>query len=208
MKLSKEIDKLLERNKKKLSVTHDFHNFSVVLRKVLKKYDVTEVTVDGIFDTSVYVFGGEYDTETNEISLNLWVYNSDDDYISINEDDWNTFKFNLTQTLVHEMIHQYQNIRRENSTWIKHYLIEPKGPMHKLSERVYLSDVDEVDAYSHDLAMEIKFYYPNESVNSVLNKIRNKKMLSTYKLYNNAFRTTDWFNIRKVLLKKTYKWLV
>jgi hypothetical protein len=68
-----------------------------------------------------------------------------------------------------------------------------------------LSDVDEVEAYAHDLAMEIEFYYSKYKINDVLRNPSRFRKLTTYKVYKNAFKNTDWTNIRKMLLKKTYK---
>ena len=145
---------------------------------------------------------------SRKISISLLV-NSRGNVFNLEESSWKHFKFLLSQTLMHELIHQYQHVmRRDESTWVKHYWIERVGPMHKLGERVYLSDMDEVDAYAHDLAMEIKYYYPKHTLSKVFKNINYKKSLSTYRMYSKAFRKTDWFNIRKILLKKTYKWLV
>jgi hypothetical protein len=76
-----------------------------------------------------------------------------------------------------------------------------------LEERIYLSDIDEIEAFAHDLALEMQFYYPGKKINDILSRPSRFRKLTTYKVYKRAFGKTDWSDIRKNLLKKTYKWL-
>lgn len=207
MRLSDAIGDVLEKHRDEFMIEMKFKKLSSLIKKMFRKYDVKVVEIRDVLD-EYFAFGGEYDVEENYISITAYVPRSKKDTFRLNKSDWENFKFTLMQTLHHELVHQYQYVMREDLTWIRHYKIEAKGPMCKLEDRVYLSDKDEVDAYAHDLALEIKYYYPNKKLSEVFKNIKRKKCLSTYNLYNTAFRYTDWFNIRKVLLKKTYKWLV
>jgi hypothetical protein len=172
---------------------------------MFKPFGVERVRVIGVFDPDIFSFGGEYDRQEDKITIEFLVSRDAFDSFHLSENRWKEFKFLVSQNLQHEMIHRVQAFNRTETFWRKFYKIEAKGPFHKLEERVYLSDVDEVEAYAHDLAMEIEFYYPKCKINDVLRNPNRFRKLTTYKVYKNAFRNTDWTNIRKMLLKKTYK---
>jgi hypothetical protein len=74
-------------------------------------------------------------------------------------------------------------------------------------EKEYLADPDEIDAYGHDIAMEIKFFYPKQDPYEVLNKIGSKRKLWSYNYYKKTFKGDDWSHIKSRLLKKTYQWI-
>jgi hypothetical protein len=70
----------------------------------------------------------------------------------------------------------------------------------------YLTDFSEVDAYAHDIAMELRFYYPDRSLGSLLNQIDTLRRVQGFYMYKSAFRGLDWTELRKLLLKKVVKW--
>jgi hypothetical protein len=71
----------------------------------------------------------------------------------------------------------------------------------------YLAMVEEVDAYAHDLAMEIKYHYPDIDPKEVLKNLNNYGNLTTWEIYKRVFKKARWKYVRNELLKKTYKWL-
>lgn len=169
------------------------------------EFGVERVTIIDVFESDMFSFGGEYDQQEDVINIEFIVPIDKNDKFSLNENQWSEFKFKFNQNLQHEMIHRVQTFNRNDSHWRKFYKIELKGPIHKLEERVYLSDIDEVEAFAHDLAMEIEFYYPKTKMDEILRNPSRFRKLTTYKVYKKAFRNTDWSIVRKMLLKKTYK---
>ena len=73
--------------------------------------------------------------------------------------------------------------------------------------RSYLSNPDEIDAYSHDIAMEIKYFYPNRKPHTIINRIDKFTKLYSYKKYKEAFKGTEWDRLRISLLRKCWKWI-
>ena len=205
MKITADIDAILESNKHKLIGTRKFDTIRRTMKKMLFDFGVEQVKVIDIFDSHMFSFGGEYDQVEDEIVIEFIVPRDKHDNFHLSEYQWSEFKFQLNQNLQHEMIHRVQTLNRNDAHWRKFYKIEPKGPIFKLEERVYLSDVDEVEAFAHDLAMEIQFYYPKTKMDEILRNPSRFRKLPTYRVYKNAFRNTDWSIVRKMLLKKTYK---
>jgi hypothetical protein len=74
-------------------------------------------------------------------------------------------------------------------------------------ERTYLSNPDEIDAYSHDIAMEIVYFYGETQKYEIIRNISEKSEVASYKIYENIFKNSDWELIRRKLIKKTYLWL-
>jgi hypothetical protein len=205
MRITLDIDFILESNKHKLIGSRKFSTLSRTLKKIMFEFGVERVTVIDVFESNMFSFGGEYDQQEDVINIEFIVPKDRNDNFNLNEKQWSEFKFQCNQNLQHEMIHRIQTLTRNDSHWCKFYKIEPKGPIHKLEERVYLSDIDEVEAFAHDLAMEIEFYYPKTKMDEILRNPSRFRKLPTYKVYKNAFRNTDWSIVRKMLLKKTYK---
>lgn len=207
MYLSKEIEKRLNDNKSKLTgyITHRalvrrmnsiFKDFGDLKFKVVK-YD--DLNVDE------YLVGGLYDQllDKKYIIFNVSCYG---DEVNVEDWMWSEFKFSVSQTIQHETIHQRQCQHRP-------YIDEPikidfrvmKGSTEE--DREYLADLDEIDAYAHDLAMEIKHYYSHMDPYQVLSTISYKRKLGSYKYYTKTFKGCEWSNIKKRLLLKTYKWI-
>jgi hypothetical protein len=70
-----------------------------------------------------------------------------------------------------------------------------------------LSNPDEIDAYSHDIAMEILYFYGESQKYKIIRNISRKKEVESYRMYENTFKNSNWESIRKKLIKKTYLWL-
>jgi hypothetical protein len=71
----------------------------------------------------------------------------------------------------------------------------------------YFAMVEEIDAYAHDLAMEICFNYPHMPPRDILKNINHCDGLETWKIYKKYFRKARWLHVRNELLRKTYRWL-
>ena len=159
-----------------------------------KDIDSNEFTVSGLFDMT---------TNKKYVILNVAEV---DDELNLNEDTYEQFKFLVSQTIQHESIHQLQwQYREEIDDPVKLDFRNFAGTLDE--EREYLSDIDEIDAYAHDIAMEIRFFYPKENPFKVLKRINRAKKIPSFLYYKNIFYKCEWHKIKKQLLSKTYKWI-
>jgi hypothetical protein len=123
---------------------------------------------------------------------------------------WREFRFLLSQVLQHELIHksQYSYRAELNSGGVCLYYDIKGGEKSDKEMMDYLAELDEIDAYSHDIAMEILEYYPNIDPYEVLRTINRRKKLWSWNYYKDAFKDSeDWSDVKNRLLKKTYKWI-
>lgn len=125
----------------------------------------------------------------------------------VTEQNWQIFKFAISQVCQHETIHQLQWRRRGPDSDRKPPVEFCSEDMKDMESKEYLSDVDEIDAYAHDIAMEIKYFYPNKNPEQILSNINRYKKLWSYSYYRHTFQNSEWSNIQNRLLKKTYQWL-
>lgn len=160
-------------------------------------------------DKNMYSVSGLYDMEKDKRYI-IFNFSSKGCILEINERNWKDFKFEISQVIQHETIHRDQWSARDFEITEK-FTIDFRSLMgqneSREEEMAYLADIDEIDAYAHDIAMEIKHYYPKNNPYNVLKTINSKRKLWSYKYYKNTFRGEEWYQIKKLLLKKTYLWL-
>ena len=112
----------------------------------------------------------------------------------------------MSQVCQHETIHQLQWQNRESDE--QPCTLDFRNLTGSISEeKEYLSDIDEIDAYGHDIAMEIKYSYPNKDPYEILKTIDSRRKVWSYIYYKKTFKGDDWSNIKNRLLKKTYQWM-
>ena len=71
-----------------------------------------------------------------------------------------------------------------------------------------VAELDEIEAYAHDIALEILHHYPTMDPYAVLSSINRRRRLWSWNYYRDAFKySEDWSDVRHRLLKKTYQWL-
>jgi hypothetical protein len=118
--------------------------------------------------------------------------------------------FFISQTVQHELIHKAQNARRDPEKYT-HDLYQPinhRKTGAAKSQIEYLSLFDEIDSYGHDIAMEIREFYPRTNPYQVLRTINRRKRIWSWTYYQRSFKNSeDWSEVRQRLLKKTYQWL-
>jgi hypothetical protein len=66
--------------------------------------------------------------------------------------------------------------------------------------------MDEIDAYGHDIALEIKHYYPRTDPLKILRYPTRYNKLTSFFIYNRAFKGVNWRDIKKTLIRKAYNW--
>lgn len=207
MILGSEIDELLESKKSKLMGQTKHTRIRNVFSRALSCHNIKfKLEYNKDFKKRDYAISGVYNTNTDKINVIIH-FTPKHELFCINDKMWNEFKFTISQTCQHELIHRYQTISREN-VLDGNDPVEIKFASEKLlEEKKYLSDLDEIEAYAHDLAMEIKHYYPKKSPYDVLRNIDRHKKLWSYFYYKRTFQTENWIKIRKRLLKKAFMWI-
>jgi len=208
MFLAGEINQILESKKDRLTKPSSYFYICDVLNRAFKKplpfrfkyetykdYKRNEYSVSGLYDM---------DVNTKYVIFNL---SETCKTLHINESRWREFKFSISQVCQHETIHQLQWQHRDGSEMDRSSLEFRESRRPRSEEKEYLSDFDEIDAYAHDIAMEIKFYYPKHHPYNVLKTLNQRKKLWSYSYYKKTFKGENWDPIKARLLKKTYLWL-
>lgn len=206
-----EINKRVEKFQDKLTGFQDPIEIREVMQKMLKpwnvKINICRSDDVGIQEMSI---GGSYDYEKRSRQIELDVYlNPVQKKFGWNEVNKPATSFLLRQVLQHELIHQYQMQQRheESRGMAEYYAVVSRDPA-KQEECDYLSELDEIDAYAHDIVMEIKYHYPDEDPYAVLKAIRRKRYVPSWKIYAKAFKhCSDWSQVRQRLLTKAYLWI-
>ena len=75
------------------------------------------------------------------------------------------------------------------------------------SQIEYLTMFDEIDAFGHDIAMEIRYHYPKLDPYEVLRDIKRYRLLFSYRYYLRTFKGTKWKDVHDRLSKKINNWL-
>jgi hypothetical protein len=120
----------------------------------------------------------------------------------------NKLIFNVSSVIQHEIIHR-QQFSSPNSGKYEQYI--PYIELKKLSRKKraecrYLSEYCEIDAHSHDIALEMRRHYPTLRPEDIIENIDEYRKLDTYFLYKRAFRNTEWSEIRTILLNLAGQW--
>lgn len=167
--------------------------FSARTRLVLVNQPLHEVAI-----------GGEFDTERvrQPISIDLMLSNKGSN-LKVNRNNLDGIMYLLFQVLCHELVHKYQYQRRVEDHLTYHIMLDDKAEMNEDQE--YLAEMDELDAYGHDLALELVRLNPVDPFYELAN-LSNVTCV-TWDSYTEAFEGTEWSDIRKQLLKKTYRHL-
>lgn len=207
MYLSKDIDQRFTQHRNKFKGFVSYRAIATRLRNTFKGIDNLKFKVVKFEDLDVNEFsvGGLYDQTTNTkyVILNLSKYSEE---MLFDSHLWKDFYFLISQTIQHETIHQDQFKHREDCD--EEADIDFKfAPQDTVEDRYYLADNDEIDAYAHDIAMEIKHFYPLSNPYEVLKSINSKRKLPSFSYYKNTFKGCEWSDVKKRLLLKTYKWI-
>lgn len=140
------------------------------------------------------------------ITMNIHVKNGND--LCLNKVQMNRLIFYIAQTVQHEYLHKLQSRKKPDiDTKDVAVYYSDRLSRKRVNEMKYLADPCEVEAYSHDIAMEIKQFYSHVGIREALRNISSLRKVNSFKHYSKAFKGTDWDTLRHTLLKKTWKWL-
>ena len=208
MYLAPAIDQVLEGKKSKLLGRLTYYQIAGTLTRGYKKAEIPfkfrfETFDDyGPADISV---SGLYDM-VEDIKYVVLNFPKQQKHYSVSNENWRDFKFAVSQVCQHETIHELQWQNRD--TGGEPCTLDFRNLTGSISEdKEYLADIDEIDAYGHDIAMEIKYSYPNKDPYEILKTIDSRRKVWSYIYYKKTFKGDDWSNIKNRLLKKTYQWM-
>lgn len=146
-------------------------------------------------------------TEDEKLILTVLV-SQKREYYSFTAARYQKFLFLVSMTAQHELIHREQLLRYPKAFY-RRVDIGETGRVGKprLAEMDYYREWREIDAYAHDIAMEINFFYPTLDKLRILRHIDRYRKLSHYRRYQQTFAGVEWSEVRKLLLKKIIRWL-
>lgn len=196
MYLSSKIFRILDSNKHKFVGTQSSSDFKNTLQLIFKCFKVfVSIRKLKLDENFVYILGASYNADNDKIDMDVFL-ESDNFQFSLSDKEWKLFRFKIGQVIQHELIHREQYKKKKIESF---YSIS--------NERSYLSNPDEIDAYSHDIAMEILYFYDESQKYEIIRNISQKKEVESYRMYENTFKNSNWELIRRKLIKKTYLWL-
>ena len=208
MYLAPKIDKALERVKPAMLGAIHKNELIDTLTSTLRNFGTT-ISSDNlnIVKQRQYSVAGAFDMHTKHKPIEICIsLNKHQKTLKIeSERQWSIFKFNIAMTLQHELVHKSQWQHRDASSSTVTY--DFRALTEKARTQLYLSHIDEIDAYAHDIALQIKYFYPNKDPYAVLSNISRYTKLEDYNYYANTFRNYDWYHIKKLLLKRVYGWI-
>ena len=208
MYLADTLDSLIDSNKDKFIRRQWYNDLLCTLKDTFKDLKDTNFVIEKFddFEQYSYSFSGFYDMNEDKkhIVLNL---SRKHKKFEMNSRMFKDFKFLLSQVIQHESIHQSQwSFRPEFKDPVTVDFRDNGMGMSKKEERIYLSDMDEIDAYGHDIALEMKHYYPRTDPLKILRYPFRYNKLTSFFIYNKAFKGVDWIDIKKRLIRRAYRW--
>lgn len=203
------INDVLESKKDKLIGRSSYFYITSVLNRAFSRKEPFKFRYETFEDYSRedYSVSGMYDMD-EDVKYIILNFPKSCKTFTLRPEKWKEFKFAVSQVCQHEAIHQCQwsmvsdpSLRDRQKEKLDFRIEQDDEDMD------YLADPDEIDAYAHDIAMEIKFFYPKKDPYKVLQNINKHKKLWSYNYYKKTFKGEDWEEIRHHLFKKTYKWI-
>jgi len=209
MYLAPEINKKIQAIKFDELARHDV--IQRKLQRALSTWGVrVKIQLDPEFQVEDFACSGSFDSERTKKPIEIVLHfcpHLDDFYFSAK--NRKNFDFMVSQVVQHELIHQYQYSRRPDDAKEQSLYYDVKAGRRGNKEHMdYLAELDEIDCYAHDIALEIRHYYPRTDAFKVLGDINRRRKIWSWRYYRDTFRhSPDWSDVRNRLLKKVYLWL-
>lgn len=183
----KEYDKILKWTTSLIGKQVLIKNFSSQLSRYLNKNNhpiKVRVIKDSSLDPDDFTFGAEYDYELDElgkkpIRINFIINHSRFTPWTISEKVANELALSLIETLAHEYTHLKQ-YRARGYKVLKHTFDSKEADHKKKEEKVYLSNPDEIDAYSTNIAVR---HYIEETRFNITKHKRHLDLATYYKAF-------------------------
>jgi len=211
MELGPQINQRLAQWKTKLIGRHRHEDLIKMLQSCLSPFGVkVKKQYDANLDWQSIAVSGLFDSQIQCRNITLFLYFSwGSEWFRISEKNWKDLRFQLSQCVQHELIHRRQASYRQHldNDYALYYDVKASNSLDKQTMD-YLAEFDEIEAYAHDIAMEIREFYPRTNPYQVLRTINRRKRIWSWTYYQRSFKNSeDWSEVRQRLLKKTYQWL-
>jgi hypothetical protein len=211
MELGPQIEQRLLRWKTKLMGRHRHEDLIKMLQSCLSPFGVkVKKQYDANLDWQSIGVSGLFDSQIQRRNITLFLHFSwGSEWFRISEKNWKELRFQLSQCVQHELIHRRQASYRQHldNEYALYYDIKTSNSLDK-QNMDYLAEFDEIEAYAHDIAMEIREFYPKANPYQILRTINRRKRIWSWTYYQRSFKNSeDWGDVRRRLLKKTYQWL-
>jgi hypothetical protein len=173
--------------------------------RVVRDEEVTMLTKK----REIFDFSGYFDTELKKFPICVTLHVAHNkDCLTFTKERYNKFLFWFSRVIQHEFIHKSQfTFRPEEAERKIKVFFSKKISKQRVKQIEYLRERCEVEAYAHDLALEINYFYNGQLPEKVIKNIDSYRNLQTYINYKKVFRGTEWSRVKKSLLKKTLKWI-
>ena len=127
----------------------------------------------------------------------------------VHTSDWQSRHFYFWSYLMHELAHRHQNNHRSEDV-LSQKFIPTEGIGHDLwALQMYLGDFDEVEAYAHDVALEMVVWFPTLGYRAAfaqMKKFQHELINASYPLFATAFDKTPKHPAMLLLRKKIQGW--
>ena len=182
-----------------------FRPFGVKVRSVL----------DDIVSKDMIIITGEYSPWRQRQSIEVYLtYKPGSKRVLVTEKVWRKLRFDLSQTLQHELIHkkQCEHIKIPSEDWENHackvYASNAKIPA-KRNAQEYYGSTEEIEAHAHCIMMELKHFAPRTDPIKLLSRGKGvpKKKSPTLRDYLETFDYNMKHPVIKRLFKKTVYWI-
>ena len=122
---------------------------------------------------------------------------------------WRRLHFYYWTFVMHEMIHRHQDIQRGPDGPRTRVYRPMASDAESIAEQKYLGDYDEIEAHSHDIALELLSWFPSLHYRDAVRELRAKyddPSISTYAIYARCFQNAETHPALGVLEQKIRQW--
>lgn len=188
--------------KKLNTVTEDFGLFNEI------KEDKT-LDRDQIFMTGLWLAKEELPENGSRADIRIiWHLHPDTKRFEFNQPSWNRRRYYFWQMFFHELIHRYQDTYRAPERDIRVY--RPRTTMRDTKEeQEYYGNYDEIEAHSHNAAMEFFLWWGHLSLRDAIYEAQSytgRMVTPTYNTYHETFCDTPNHPAMKHFKRKLRVW--
>jgi hypothetical protein len=123
--------------------------------------------------------------------------------VQSNQHLWQRRRMFFWQALMHELIHRHQGEEKGVRVYRSH-----AQDSKKREEQQYHGNTDEIEAFSHDAAVEIHVHWPDLSLPQALNVSLDEhvRLSTTYAMYARSFKDAPGHPAMRHFLRKLRSW--
>ena len=205
------INRRLYQNQDRFSGAQEPAVIGKILQETFRPWGV-RVIVETNADIPVHDFsiGGSFNADRRRQPIEMLLYFNPGQLQFIwTQEKRDQFTFLSSQILQHELVHKSQFKNRPADVHHLSFFYDVIARNNRLQEeQEYMADLDEIDAYAHDIALEILLHYPDQNPYKILATLPRRRLCFSWNLYKRAFRNCDdWSQVKHRLYSKIYRWL-